>query len=257
MALKIKSLRERFEDFVTSLEGFESIDKLLRGNDPEGKKRADYLLSDRSIIVEQKTLTVDPADRPEKFIQKLVEERGIVVYGQISTDMIFRKLPDGQAQKGKMFDAMTCQIDTDVANGDKQTRDTRDIFNIPDALGVLIILNENAKTLEPDIIRYGVQRSYAKLQEGKFRYPHNQGVIVISELHQLNWCEKTRTPLVLTFCRDDDRYKRRFIDFSNKLSRYWAWFNGAPFVPGFTDLTAFKQMNKPIIQLDRQQVRKA
>ena len=40
---------------------------------------------------------------------------------------------------------------------DKQTRDTRDIFSIPDAAGVLIILNQGAQNLIPDLFDYRIR----------------------------------------------------------------------------------------------------
>ena len=47
------SLVERFEAFIKTVRGFESIDAILKNRDVDGKKRADYLLWDRRIIVEQ------------------------------------------------------------------------------------------------------------------------------------------------------------------------------------------------------------
>jgi hypothetical protein len=57
------NLLERFEAFIKTVRGFESIDELLKDVHLEGKKRADYLLWDRQIIVEQKVLLDDPADK--------------------------------------------------------------------------------------------------------------------------------------------------------------------------------------------------
>jgi hypothetical protein len=75
------SLSERFESFVKTLDGFESIDALLRGADQRGKKRADYLVRNRHVVIEQKVLHSNPIGRPQKFIDKLARERGIRIYG--------------------------------------------------------------------------------------------------------------------------------------------------------------------------------
>ena len=69
------SLKERFEAFVPTLEGFESIDYLLMGNDYAGKQRADYLLNGRTIIIEQKSLEQNPTDKPQKFVERLANEQ--------------------------------------------------------------------------------------------------------------------------------------------------------------------------------------
>jgi hypothetical protein len=59
------TLLQRFEEFVRTLDGFESVDDLLRNSDVHGRKRADYLLANRSIIIEQKALKDDPHDKPQ------------------------------------------------------------------------------------------------------------------------------------------------------------------------------------------------
>jgi hypothetical protein len=86
------SLKERFEAFVQTLEGFESIDYLLMGNDYAGKQRADYLLNGRTIIIEQKSLEQNPTDKPQKFVERLANEQGFLIYGQVSTNLIFGRM---------------------------------------------------------------------------------------------------------------------------------------------------------------------
>ena len=68
------NLRERFEKFIRTVRDFESVDELLRDAPQPGKQRADYLLWNRTIIVEQKALVVDPVDKPQHFVRKLLEQ---------------------------------------------------------------------------------------------------------------------------------------------------------------------------------------
>ena len=76
--------------------------------------------------------------------------------------------------------------DDHAAKADKQTRDTREIFGIADAIVVPVILNESAPTLHPDLVRYGLQHVFQKkAPDGSFRYRHNDGVVVISEAHTM------------------------------------------------------------------------
>jgi hypothetical protein len=88
------SLRERFTSFIKTMRGFEGIDELLHDVRHDAKKRADYLLWDRQIIVEQKALVADPADRPQKFVNRLIAA-GRHIYGRTSTRAIFDKALDG------------------------------------------------------------------------------------------------------------------------------------------------------------------
>jgi hypothetical protein len=119
------SLSKRFEAFVATLDQFESIDALLQRSDLTGKKRADYLLGNRQFIIEQKTLVSDPVGRPQKFVDKLAAERGIVFFGTRSTNCIFSGQPDPEDLQRRMVLDLARVIDDIVAKADKQTADTR------------------------------------------------------------------------------------------------------------------------------------
>lgn len=178
------NLLERFEAFVAAVRGFESIDALLKGAHVEGKKRADYLLWERKIIVEQKVLITDPVDKPRKFVNQLMNQGRILVYGRVSTDRVFAGMQDGEEQKRRMLLSITKGLEASIADADKQTRDTREIFTIPGAVGIVVILNVSAPTMRPDLISYGLSQTFAKQRDdGSVRYPHNDGVVVISEAH--------------------------------------------------------------------------
>ena len=225
------NLKERFERFVKTLNGFESIDVLLSGNDPKDVKRADYFFLKRSIIVEQKTIERDPSNKPQEFVESLVKQGKIMIWGTVSTKVIFDKLPDGEKLKAQMFDRLTRQIDTYVSDADKQTRDTRKYFDVPDALGILVLLNENGATLTPDVIRYGVQRPFAKkLVDGSYRYPHNQGVIVLSELHPIKTGNGGQMMPILPMFKSEDKRQKQFDAFTQEFMTLWAQFNRVPLV---------------------------
>ncbi len=106
---------ECFESFIKTMRGFEGVDKLLRDVPSEGKHRADYLLWDREIILEQKALVVDVADTPQKFVDRQMKEGRLIVYGRTSTRAIFDKLPDGRELERRMFLSMTKGVEGSVA----------------------------------------------------------------------------------------------------------------------------------------------
>ena len=180
------SLSKRFEAFVKTLDGFESVDALLKGADPKGKKRADYLAHNRQIVIEQKALQSNPVGRPQKFVDNLALKRGIRIFGTVSTRQVFSGQPDAADLQRRLVLDLARVIDDDVATADKQTSGTRIIFNIPDAMGVLILLNENAVYLQPDVIHYALANSFRKKSAaGSPRYTANDGVILISEASSL------------------------------------------------------------------------
>jgi hypothetical protein len=224
------NLQERFEAFIKAVRGFESIDTLLQDAHVEGKKRADYLLWDRAIIVEQKVLVADPSDKPQKFVDQLMKQGRILVYGRVSSDRIFAGMPDGEEQKRRMLLSITKGLEASFADADKQTRDTRELFAIPDALGMVVILNVSAPTLRPDLISYGLSQVLAKRKDdGSVRYPHNDGVIVISEAHT-DVSQGGRGAPCFSSATPHTRSEQRVNEFSESLVQGWAAFNGLPLV---------------------------
>jgi hypothetical protein len=109
-------LLERFESVVKTLDGFERIEALCQGMDtPPGEKRADYLVHNRHVVIEQKVLRSNPIGRPPKFIEKLSRERGIVNYGRVSTNQVFATQPAPEDLQRRMVLDLAKVIDHDVA----------------------------------------------------------------------------------------------------------------------------------------------
>jgi hypothetical protein len=226
------TLRVQFESFVKSLDGFEDIDALLKsGSAQSGLKRADYLFQNRQVIVEQKTLVSNPVDRPQKFANRIMRERGIVAFGTVSTRRIFSGQPDSSSlQRGLML-SIAKIIDDDVAKADKQTRDTRLIFGIPDAIGVIVLLNEGAEILAPDVVHYALCNAFQKKTEGAgLRYAQNAGVILISEAKPLPILGFQPAYSIHTFTSPGTKAADKVIAFSNMLVGRWAAFNRAPLI---------------------------
>jgi len=224
------NLVERFEAFVKTVRGFESIDELLGSVHLEGKKRADYLLWERQVVIEQKVLVVDPADRPQKLVDELIQQGRILAYGRVPVERIFVHLPDGDELKYKMIRGITKGVEDSFAGADKQTRDTREIFSIPDAIGVVLILNVSAPTLHPDLVRYGLSQVLEKKRDdGSIRYPNNDGVIMISEAHT-DVSIRGRGAPCFSSPTPHTRSEKVVRAFSDALIQAWAAFNKAPLV---------------------------
>lgn len=228
----MSSLRNRFESFVRTIDGFESIDTLLQGTNLPKQKRADYLLHNRRIIVEQKVLEVDPKGRPQKFVEKLGRERGFVCMGTLSTQYLFSRQPDPENLQRRLMLDLARTVDDAVAYADKQTAQTRRLLNIPDATGILLLLNQNATTLMPDVIDYALRNVFQKKQQGTddLRYTANDGVILISEAQTVSVPGfPTSYPTAIYYSPKTTK-REAVIAFGESLRRQWAAFNNAPFV---------------------------
>lgn len=226
------TLRTRFESFVKHLDGFEDIDALLRDSKtPENRMRADYLLQGRQIIIEQKALVVNPVDRPQKFANKIMRERGIIAFGTNSTRRIFSNQHDSSLLQHRLMLSVAEVIDDDVAKADKQTRDTRLIFRIPDAIGIIVLLNESAAMLAPDLVHYALCSVFQKTTEvSSLRYKQNDGVILISEAQTLSVPGFLRAYPISTFTSPQTTNADKVITFSDMLTSRWAAFNNVPLI---------------------------
>ncbi len=244
-------LNTRFEAFVHAGKGFENIDTLLRHSVLPEKKRADYLLLNRQIIIEQKSLDTDPVYKAESFVNDLFASRGIFGYGQFGLAPILNKLSDGEKVKADFHAKMTKIIDDIIAHADKQTKDTREIFMIPASLGVVVILNEAAGSLFPDAVRYRVQKTLCKkARDGALRYPHNDVVIIISEAHKIKGLSTVPTIPILMVVSASRKRGDIALAFANDLARNWAAFNGASYTENKSEAMVFEQRKPRPLQLD-------
>jgi hypothetical protein len=224
------NLLERFGTFIKTQRGFENIDELLRDVHLPDKRRADYLLWERQVIIEQKILVVDPADRPQKFVDELIQRGRILAYGRLSVERIFAGLPDGDELKSKMIRGITKGVEDSFAGADKQTRDTREIFSIPDAIGIVLILNVSAPTLHPDLVRYGLSQVLKKKREdGSIRYPNNDGVVMISEAHT-DISSRGRGAPCFSSPTPNTKSEQAVRAFSDAIIHAWTAFNKVPLV---------------------------
>jgi hypothetical protein len=240
------TLRERFERFMLSGKGVESIDELMRQCNLPNRKWADYLAFNRSVIIEQKSLDVDPDYKIANFLNDLIKSGRLIFWGQQSVTRLLEKLPGGNALKQQLVGKVTKVIDDILANADKQTRYTRMTFVIPHALGIVVILNESAQFLAPDLVTYQVMQTLKKRTDEKIRYPNNHAVVLISEAHL---CGPLLIP-IQTIISDVGAQNPAIANVAETIVRAWCGFNGVRAVSKSGTITGCAtRLPKKIIQL--------
>ena len=160
-----------------------------------------------------------------------MKDRGVRAYGTVSTRALFSKFPDAENLQRQLVLKITEVVDGDVAHADKQTRDTREIFSIPDAVGILVLLNEHAQMLSPDMIHYALTQALQKKKpDGSLRYPHNDAVMLISESHPIDMPGVRKAFPILNFIALDTPSRHAPADALEMLQTRWARFNGVPLI---------------------------
>ena len=95
MAENKSSLEVRFKRFLNTLGGAEDIDYSISEQELKARKRADYLLQNRHIVLELKTLKVDPAEKLQTKISEYQSRPEFpVFYWESEFGEVLRDFPD-------------------------------------------------------------------------------------------------------------------------------------------------------------------
>jgi hypothetical protein len=225
------TLKQRFEQFMSVMEGVENIDALMSQCALPSRQRADYLAFNRRVIIEQKSLDVDPDYKIQKYIDEIIMTRGILSYGKFSFNKIVEQLPDGKGIKKRIYHKLTQVIDDIIAKADKQTGDTRKTFLLPHAIGIVVILNEKAQLIEPDFVcikAFDMLR--LRLPTGEIRFPQNQVIILISEAHRVLGDNRVDIIPIETIFSERGNDLPLATQCADLLRRRWAEFNNAAYI---------------------------
>jgi len=146
------NLEDRFIQFLSSWPEAEKIDDIVPSGAFPGKKRADFLLSNRSIVVELKTLKTDMSPKVDKELDKHRNRDDFtLIYGPVELQKKMRHLPNQENINIRIYRNITRSIEDAVRSAERQVQDTKEILDIHDAIGLVVLLNEGIEVLSPDI----------------------------------------------------------------------------------------------------------
>lgn len=170
---------------MATLPGVSSIDELLVGRTGIDKNRADYLANNSGLIIELKTLEEDTEGKVEKILEPhRARPEFPSFFGKWELTKILKHLPDGEDINRQITQSLTTSVRAIFRKANAQISSTKEIFNLPDSQGLLIILNQNVEVLNPQLIWRTVTKiAHAKKDDGTFRYSHLRAVLLLSELH--------------------------------------------------------------------------
>jgi hypothetical protein len=226
----VQTLKTRFEEFIATLPGAESIDALMARHGLRGQERADYLAFDRKVIIEQKSLEVDVFDKVQAIVDRFRGMHGSMGGERMSLPSVanvIARTRDGGVFKKELLARLTQRIDDVLAKADKQTLGTRQTFSLPSAVGIVVILNDNIQLIEPD---YATVKAFEMLRKtlpsGEIRYPSNQVVVLISEAHRVRSGGAVEPIPIDTIFSDEGNKLPLATECADALRQSWAEFNG-------------------------------
>ncbi len=147
------TLEDRFKQFFGSLPGIEPIDTLFPAGSFPNKRRADYLLAQRSIVIELKTLKNDTSAKVEKELTRHRNRSDFpLIYGSVEVSKVLRHLPDGEQINQKIYQDIARSVEDAVRSAETQITDTEEILSLTGNVGLLVLLNENIDVLSPHVV---------------------------------------------------------------------------------------------------------
>lgn len=157
------SLENRFKQFMSQLPFVEVIDALYVSENNIESKKADFFLDNRRLIVELKSLQIDPEYKAHEEIEKHRNREDFpLFYGKMEISKILKYLPDGDSINESIFYKLSRSVETSFRKANKQIKSTKKIFNCEDACGLLIFLNQEIDILSPELLAHRVSQLLTK-----------------------------------------------------------------------------------------------
>lgn len=221
------SLEDRFMTFTDRLEGSENIDNSLSNAELSYGKRADFLLNERKVVLEIKSVEINPHYKIEERLSPHRSRPEFpLFFWDSDLDTILPNLPDGDKIRHDIFHALTRAVQTALEKADDQIQATKAALKLGSACGLVAILNENIDILPPDVITTKANQMLLKLRNGDIRYKQLSFVWIISESHTLIGKDGAEhLPLILLEGPTADDYTNvgEYLDY---VQLKWAEFEG-------------------------------
>jgi hypothetical protein len=222
-------LQTHFYNFVRRLAGTEIIDDLAHRSADQPESRADIFFQDRTVVAELKRLETDTEPKIQAILEPLSKtEYWPLFVGERPISQILPHLPNGREVHRKIYDAVAGSLEYRVRDANGQSKATKEAFHLPDAKGILIVLNDTIDVLDPNVMAHKFAQTLLKKKHGKSRYPHVGCVWLLCESHTTTLAgPKTLLSIVIANPRlPEDVLLAAFMD---QLQLRWSEFNGMPF----------------------------
>jgi hypothetical protein len=220
-------LEARFGHFVESLPNAEVIDRLELPSDPTRRRKADYLLGGRSVIVELKTLSDDVSHKVEAMANRHRErDDWPLFYGTADVRKVLAHLTGGEAIYGKLVNALGRSVEDAVRSAEEQITHTKGVLGIPDAAGMLVILNEAVGILDPYVVGHRVAQLLRRPRTGNSESEKLNFVWLLFESHAMGKVAGIPAAPSLLIRGDGASSFPWFDAFHKDVVRRWAEWNG-------------------------------
>lgn len=221
------SLETRFTCFLEGLPGAEVIDKLDLPVDPERRRKADFLLAQRQVIVELKTLTTDTSHKIEAIAdQHRDRDEWPLFYGKADVQKVLSNLPDGDAIYAKMINAIGRSVEDALKSAEEQVAHTKHVLKLSDAASLLVILNDSVEILDPYVVGHRVAQRLRRPLSDANSPGRLDFVWLLFESHSMGYVQgRPAMPCILIAGKGAHRFPW-FAAFHKDVVHRWTQANG-------------------------------
>ena len=243
-----ESFLDRVTGFLGAQAGADAIDSLNLTKEQAAADHADYFLQDRHIVVEIKSLQTDTAPKMESILAPHMERAEFQQVAARGLDAVLDSVPDGDEIRNTLYRAITESVEGAVEKANRQIRETKRTFNIPDAYGLLVMLNDAVLILPPTTVAKRVGQCFTKrTATGEPRFVEIDAAWLLNERHLTKIAGRNAVmDLILQNSQNNrGKYTSAVADL---LSEQWAAFNNKQFARGPEELikhVRFRAKPKP------------
>ncbi|EDV2490553.1 hypothetical protein RE815_002929, partial [Escherichia coli] len=177
-------LENNIKRFIVEHEKGISIDDIhhkFRMKDGQNRKMADYLIDNKKIILEMKSLFSDRVKNVNDKLNELVKTDSWLAknwHGAIHLEELIKRHPDSKRFRNDIINFAYENIKTKVVKeANKQINATKDVLDLNDSIGGLILLNDNVFSHESNYLSDEILYLL-----GTKRYSSVEFVVYISKL---------------------------------------------------------------------------
>lgn len=223
------ALERRFLHFLSGIPGAESLDELLSGEQYKGERRADFLLFDRRVIIEVKSLEVDTSSKVEGEMATHRDRDDFpLIYGEVDLSKVLAHLPDGKEINDRIFLRTTRSVEAAARSAEDQIENTARLLSLPDSVGVLVLLNQEIDIFTPEVVAHRLAMLLRrKSDDGSVRSPIAFSWLIF-ESHFLEHGPATKTLPLVNLKGSKAKAFPWFDELLTYLQVAWANFNGHP-----------------------------
>ncbi len=209
----------------------EKIDDLLTlTQEQRARPKADYFLRDRSVIVELKDLVDDREQLVRGVLADWHQRPGWPTTYRDFDIQDFLKLHPQRAEINRdLSGAFVRSLENVVRDANAQIRSTRSTFALPDAQGVLFLVNDSVDLLDPKVVGTTLSHLLARRDvDGSPRFPHVESIVVFSTAHTVAGVDGSRHLVIQAVLPPGIDPTKMHGSFEDLVMEQWAAFLGKP-----------------------------